>query len=32
MAVGDELGAVITYDRRLADAAREAALSVVAPA
>lgn len=32
MAVGDELGVVLTYDRRLADAAREAALSVVAPA
>lgn len=32
LSMGDELEAVVTYDRRLADAARAAGLTVVAPA
>ena len=32
LALGSELGAVVTYDTRLADAARAAGLEVVAPA
>lgn len=32
LSVGDELDALITYDNRLADAARAAGLNVVAPA
>lgn len=32
VALGSELGAVVTYDRRLADAARAAGLEVIAPA
>ena len=32
LALGSELGAVVTYDTRLADAARDAGLEVVAPA
>ena len=32
LALGSELGAVVTYDTRLADAARAAGLEVIAPA
>lgn len=32
LALGDELGAMVTYDARLADAARANGLTVVAPA
>lgn len=32
LSIGDELDAVVTYDARLADAARAAGLDVVAPA
>ncbi len=32
LALGSELGAVVTYDSRLADAARAAGLEVIAPA
>jgi predicted nucleic acid-binding protein len=32
LAIGDELTAFVTYDNRLADAAREAGLEVIAPA
>ena len=32
ISLGDELGAFITYDLRLADAARGAGLTVLAPA
>jgi len=32
LALGDELGAVVTYDARLASAARAAGLRVIAPA
>jgi predicted nucleic acid-binding protein len=31
LALGDELGAFVTYDGRLADAARSAGLPVIAP-
>lgn len=32
LAIGEELEAVVTYDRRMADAARAAGLAVMAPA
>jgi predicted nucleic acid-binding protein len=32
LSLGDELGAIFTYDRRLSDAARQSGLEVLAPA